>query len=161
MTRSSVFRNLPHLLAAAILFFFAASHAATLFVPSVEDGLRNLVFPFLTNRQVYLFAAALQLACAWISIRWRGQKLPSAILLALVGTMLWYRWALIWNGYVESCGCLGVLPRLFPVGRQLDRLIPSVALALMVLCALPALFRQGEEHSSRASHAPLSPSGHG
>lgn len=158
MTRSSVFRNLPHLLAAAILFFFAASHAATLFVPSAEDSLLNLVFPLLTNRQVNLIAAALQLTCAWICIRWRGQSLPSAILLALVGTMLWYRWALIWNGYVESCGCLGVLPRLFPVGRQVDRLVPSIALALILLCALPALLGRGQERSSGPRAASLSPS---
>lgn len=161
MRPSSILRNLPHLVAATLLFFFAASHAATLFVPSAEDSLVNLAFPLLTNRQVSLLAAGLQLACAWICIRWRGQKLPGAILLAFVSTMLWYRWALHWNGYVESCGCLGVLPRLFPVSRQLDRLIPSMALALIVLCALSALSGRGEQPSSRPSPAPFSPSRHG
>jgi len=146
-----------HLVAAMVLLLFGLSKTALLLWPAAADRLPNLVFPFASDLTVQLLAGCLELALAIVCILRRGRQGPSLLLAGFVATLLWYRWALKLHGYRPSCGCLGLLARLLYLPPVLDRLLPQLALGLLLLCALPALLQPRDVPRQTTPTQPVAP----
>jgi hypothetical protein len=129
-----------HILAGAILVLYAASHIGFLMINHPDHGLRNTVFPFFRNWDLFLFAAMAELAVGTFCMRERGRAGTNVVLLTFVAAMLWYRWAFEYTGG-RYCGCLGLLGSMLGVSPRFERLVPQVSLVLLVLATLPWMVR--------------------
>lgn len=136
-------RRFGHLVAGVLLLVFAASHLAGLIVGGLYLGDRSTVFPFATNRMLYVLAAALELAVGFGCLWFRGRDVADAAIVTFVSTLLAYHWGLLWTG-ARRCGCLGILAKVLHLNSGQERTVTAVTLCLLVLISAPSLCRMLE-----------------
>ena len=129
-----------HLIAAAILLLFAASHFVFLTVPDISHNLQNPVFPVITNKTMYLIAGLFEAATGLLCLRLHGRDAANIVILTFVGAILWYRWAFYFVGGTQ-CSCLGIFGRLLHLSKTQEKVLPVVALVLLTMTTLPWLIR--------------------
>ena len=134
--------SLGHCLAAVLLLTFAFSHFAAFAVHLPSQASVNTVFPFLTNRTMYLLAGVLELITAVICLLKRGRQRAHVAILMFIFVMIWYRWALFYTGGGAHCECLGILGVALRLSKTQEKVLPIVALVLLGLTVLPWLLRR-------------------
>ncbi len=139
---NAVNERMLHLFAAVMLLFFSASHFGFLLISNPEGNSRNTVFPFLTDNHLYLFAAVFELFTALMIYVYRGNSVANIVILTFVGIILTYRWAFYFTDG-KHCGCLGLLGRLLHISKNLEQLIPRIALLSLFVTTLPWICRTG------------------
>jgi hypothetical protein len=118
---------------------YALSHFGFLSIHESNHELRNTVFPFLTNWQLYLVAALVEFVLGAFCLKNAGRDITNLAVLTFVGALIWYRWAFHYTGGVD-CGCLGLLGILFHLNSAEQRMIPSATLIALFLTTTPWLF---------------------
>lgn len=73
-----------HGLAASLLFVFSIFHLAGATVGDAHQKLLNVVFPFLTDGQVFFMAGILELGISWQCWQWRGDVKAGMMILFFV-----------------------------------------------------------------------------
>jgi hypothetical protein len=132
--------SILHCVAACIFLLYAASHIGFLMMIKDEAiGMRNLVFPSLTNGALYLVVAIIELAIGIACLRNRGQHIVSLMILTFIAILLWYRWAFFLNGG-SNCNCLGLLGKLLRINRFQEKSIPIITMTILGVTASPWLF---------------------
>ncbi len=129
-----------HYLAAVVLLLFAVSHFASLAIRDSSHGLDNTVFPFLSNKTMYLVAGVFEMTIGLLCVKFHGRNLTNVIILTFVSVIGWYRFAHYFTGG-GRCGCLGILGRLLHISQTQETLLPIIALILLTLTTVPWLFR--------------------
>jgi hypothetical protein len=133
--------GLNHYFAGVLLLVFAISHfaASLINIPSQESI--NVVFPFLTNKTLYLIVGVFEFCIAIICLINHGRDRANAAIFAFVIVMLWYRWAFHFSGGGKSCGCIGALGLALHLTQVQEKVIPIIVLVLFSLMILPWLLR--------------------
>lgn len=151
---SSKTSSLLHCLAGFLLLLFATSHFAFRRLPDSYHDLQNTVFPFLSNRDMYLIAALFEMGAGLCCLAFRGRDSVNTAILIFVGTMLWYRIAFNFTGG-EHCSCLGLLGKLIHVTKTQESVIPVLTLFILTLTTTPWLLRLCQGLFRRRHAAPL------
>ena len=137
--RVSHLKSALHLTAGVLLLGYAVSHVGFLTIPDFEHNLRNTVFPFLTNRTLYVLACVLETFTGFICIIFRGKDRINVVILTFIGMMSWYRWAFYYTGG-SSCSCLGLFGTLFHLTQTQEKIIPIASLIWLFATTTPWLF---------------------
>jgi len=95
---------------AFLLFVTAVLKLLTLFTPSRILLFRDPIIPFLSTKQLLIFAAIVELFLFCIII-FKPKKIgdPAVALLWFSISVLCYRLLLAWSGGLQYCNCLGSL----------------------------------------------------
>jgi len=132
--------SILHIFAGLILIMFALSHFAFLRMPDNSHASLNPVFPFLTNGKLYFIAGIFEALIGASCLAFNGSDRTNVLILTFVTVILWYRIAFYLMGG-SQCGCLGLLGRLFHLGKWQEIVIPYLALLSLVTATTPWLFR--------------------
>lgn len=132
--------SILHIFAGLVLIMFAVSHFAFLSMPDNSHASLNSVFPFLTNGKLYFIAGIFEAIIGASCLAFNGSDRTNVLILSFVTVILWYRIAFYLMGG-NQCGCLGLLGRLFHVGKWQEIAIPYLALLSLVTATTPWLFR--------------------
>ena len=127
-----------HYVAGCIVILYALSHFGFLAIGDREQRTDNIVFPFLTNGELYLGVAILEITLGVVCFRLAGRETVSIVILSFIGGLLWYRWAFFFNGG-SRCNCLGLLGRLLSVSRPQERAITAVTMTILAITTFPWL----------------------
>jgi len=124
-----------------LLLLFAASHFAAFKVHRLSQQMPNAVFPFFTNQTMYLLAGALETVTAAVCLKGRGRAIANLGILNFILIIIWYRWSLSHTGGGNSCECLGILGSVLHLSRAQEKVLPIIALVLLITCIIPWLVR--------------------
>jgi hypothetical protein len=125
-----------HMGTGLLLLLFGVSHLFLLVVAFPDANQLNIVFPFLSNRGVYLIVGLVEILLALFVFRSRVSSEANITILAFVASLLWYRWAFYFSGG-RDCGCVGALGYIFGISKRTADLLPILALVFMVCSILP------------------------
>lgn len=132
-------QSVLHCLAGALLLVFASSHFAFLGLTGFEGRLRNSVFPFLTNNNLYCAAGGLEWVTALVCFKFHGRPFTNVFILAFVTVMLLYRWAFNFTGGTH-CACLGLFAKLLHIDNAREKTLANLALLCLAITTTPWVY---------------------
>lgn len=132
-------QRLARLVAGLLLLAFGFSHLLGAIFPSVKAEHQSLVAPFLTYKQLFSIAAAIEIVAGVICIRKRSSNVADSALFMTLIALIWYRWARLVVGEFTACGCTGVLGPVFGVTAHQEDNIASATLFVLWLCLSPRI----------------------
>ncbi|HXI72033.1 MAG TPA: hypothetical protein VNN22_16885, partial [Verrucomicrobiae bacterium] len=128
-----------HCFAGGLLLLYALSHFGFLRITGYNGALPNLVFPFLTNNNLYLTAGLLESSVAVVCVGFRGRANTNFVILSFVALMLLYHWAFYFLGG-KHCNCLGTLGVLLHVSKSEEKTLTSLSLVFLTLTTTPWIY---------------------